>query len=79
MYCVPWPKFWMQVPPGCSCFHNPQDSIEHEAIVFAFASSGLSAGLCQHRPDYGPLFVGNIVSAHGKYESSRKTKSLGFI
>ena len=68
----------MQVPPRCSCFHNPQDSIEHQAVIFAFASSGFSTGLCQHRPDYGPLFVGNIVSAHEKTKAKdgRKVEIL---
>ena len=58
MYRVPRPKLRMQVPLRCACFHNPQDSIKYQAVVFTFASSGFSTGLRQHRPDYGPLFVG---------------------
>ena len=74
MYCVPRPKLRMQVPPRCACFHNPQDSIKYQAVVFTFASSGFSTGLRQHRPDYGPLFVGNVVSAHGKTKAADRRK-----
>jgi len=74
MYCVPRPKLRMQVPPRCACFHNPQDSIKYQAVVFTFASSGFSTGLRQHRPDYGPLFVGNVVSAHGKTKVANRRK-----
>ena len=74
MYCVPRPKLRMQVPPRCACFHNPQDSIKCQAVVFTFASSGFSTGLRQHRPDYGPLFVGNVVSAHGKTKAADRRK-----
>ena len=70
MYRVPRPKLRMQVPLRCACFHNPQDSIKYQAVVFTFASSGFSTGLRQHRPDYGPLFVGNVVSAHGKTKAA---------
>ena len=70
MYRVPRPKLRMQVPLRCACFHNPQDSIKYQEVVFTFESSGFSTGLRQHRPDYGPLFVGNVVSAHGKTKAA---------
>ena len=34
MYRVPRPKLRMQVPLRCACFHNPQDSIKYQAVVF---------------------------------------------
>ena len=57
MYCVPRPKLWMQVPPWRSCFHNPQEGIEHQTVILALPASGFSTDLCQHRSDYGPFFM----------------------
>ena len=59
MYGFPRSERWMQVPvpPGRSCFHDPQDGVKYQAVLLTLPASGFSAGLCQHRPDYVPIFV----------------------
>ena len=64
MHCFPRPEFWMQVSPRRSCFHDPQDGVKHQAVVLTLPASGFHTELCQHRSDYGPIFIWNVVPAH---------------
>ena len=79
MYRFSRPELRMQAPPRCSYFHVPQDGVKYQAVILTLPASGVSTGLCQHRPDYGPLFICDVVSVHTKQQNSNTMKSLVFF